>query len=49
LNDTLLGKKIIGGLALDRFYPELADCVLLCATEITPRASMDELGKAFAS
>ncbi len=37
----LLKKKIIGGLPLGRFYPELADCMLLCATEMTPRADMD--------
>jgi glycine dehydrogenase subunit 1 len=28
-------------LALGRFYPELADSMLLCATEMTKRADMD--------
>ena len=43
INKTLLKKKIIGGLPLGRFYPELADCMLLCATETTKRADMDTL------
>ena len=37
----MLKHKIIGGLPLGRFYPELADCMLLCATEMTKRADMD--------
>jgi glycine dehydrogenase subunit 1 len=41
LNKQLLKKKIIGGLPLGRFYPELSDSVLLCATEMTKRADMD--------
>jgi glycine dehydrogenase subunit 1 len=43
INKTLLKKKIIGGLPLGRFYPELADCMLLCATETTKRTDMDAL------
>jgi glycine dehydrogenase subunit 1 len=43
INKALLKKKIIGGLPLGRFYPELADCLLLCATEMTKRADMDAL------
>ena len=43
INKALLKKKIIGGLPLGRFYPELADCLLLCATETTRRADMDSL------
>jgi glycine dehydrogenase subunit 1 len=43
INKALLRKKIIGGLPLGRFYPELADSVLLCATEMTKRADMDAL------
>ena len=46
LNKALLKKKIIGGLPLGAFYPELADCMLLCATEMSTRASMDQLGQA---
>jgi glycine dehydrogenase subunit 1 len=43
INKALLKKKIVGGLPLGRFYPELADCILLCATETTKRADMDRL------
>jgi glycine dehydrogenase subunit 1 len=42
VNKALLKKKIIGGLPLGRFYPELADAMLVCATEMTRRAEMDE-------
>jgi glycine dehydrogenase subunit 1 len=45
-NKALLKKKIIGGLPLGRFYPELADSVLLCATEMTRRSDMDLLAEA---
>jgi glycine dehydrogenase subunit 1 len=43
INKALLKKKIIGGLPLGRFYPELADSMLLCATEMSHRADMDTL------
>jgi len=43
INKTLLKKKIVGGLPLGRFYPELADSLLVCATETTRRADMDML------
>jgi glycine dehydrogenase subunit 1 len=46
LNKGLLKKKIIGGLPLGRFYPELSDSVLLCATEMTKRADMDVVADA---
>jgi glycine dehydrogenase subunit 1 len=45
INKALLKKKIVGGLPLGRFYPELADCLLLCATEMTKRADMDVLAE----
>jgi len=45
INKALLTKKIIGGLPLGRFYPELADSILLCATEMTKRADMDALAE----
>ena len=48
INKALLKKKIIGGLPLGRFYPELADSMLLCATEMTKRADMDALAEVLA-
>ena len=47
INRSLLRKKIIGGLALDKWYPELKNCMLLCATEMTRRQHMDEVARAF--
>jgi glycine dehydrogenase subunit 1 len=43
INKELLKKKIIGGLPLGRFYPELGDSMLLCATEMSKRVDMDVL------
>jgi glycine dehydrogenase subunit 1 len=48
INKALLKKKIIGGLPLGRFYPELNDSLLLCATEMTKRADMDALAEVLA-
>jgi glycine dehydrogenase subunit 1 len=48
INKALLKKKIIGGLPLGKFYPELADCMLLCATEMSKRADMDAIGDSLA-
>ncbi len=47
INSALLEQKIIGGLPLERFYPEMKNCVLLCATEMTKRGDMDRLAAAF--
>jgi len=47
INRSLLKKKIIGGLPLARWYPELKECVLLCATEMSKREHMDEVANAF--
>ncbi len=47
INAALLDKKIIGGLALGRFYPELSDCMLLCATEMSKRQDMDTVAAIF--
>ena len=49
LNQALLTKKIIGGLPLGRFYPELKDAMLICATEMTRREKMDALAGEFAA
>jgi glycine dehydrogenase subunit 1 len=45
VNKALLKKKIVGGLPLGRFYPELKDSMLLCATEMTKREDMDRLAE----
>jgi glycine dehydrogenase subunit 1 len=46
INKSLLKKRIIGGLPLGRFYPELSDCLLLCATEMSHRTDMDLVAQA---
>lgn len=48
LNEKLVERKIIGGLPLGRFYPELKDTMLLCATEMTKRADMDAVAEVLA-
>jgi glycine dehydrogenase subunit 1 len=47
INTRLLEKKIVGGLSLGKFYPELEGSVLLCATEMTKRADMDSVAEEF--
>ncbi|HXJ94564.1 MAG TPA: aminomethyl-transferring glycine dehydrogenase subunit GcvPA, partial [Terriglobia bacterium] len=36
-------EKIIGGLHLDRFYPELKDHLLVCVTETVPKSALDRM------
>jgi glycine dehydrogenase subunit 1 len=48
INRRLLEKKIVGGLDLKRFYPEMDGCMLLCATEMSRREKMDAVAEAFA-
>ncbi len=43
VNDYLLKKGIIWGLELSRFYPELGNSMLLCATETKTKESIDRL------
>ena len=47
INRALLEKKIVGGLPLGRFYPELSGAMLLCATEMARREHMDALASVF--
>ncbi len=47
INQRLLGFQIIGGLPLERFYPELGKSMLLCCTEMSRRADMDAVAEAF--
>jgi glycine dehydrogenase subunit 1 len=42
LNARLLEQKIIGGLSLEKWYPELGNATLWCATELTTRAQIDQ-------
>jgi glycine dehydrogenase subunit 1 len=48
INKALLKKKIIGGLPLGDYYPELADSALWCATEMSRREHMDAVHVAYA-
>jgi glycine cleavage system P protein (glycine dehydrogenase) subunit 1 len=41
----LIDKKIIAGLPLDKYYPELEDHYLLCVTETSTKADLDILVK----
>jgi glycine dehydrogenase subunit 1 len=40
---ALFERKIVGGLDLGRFYPELVDCILMNATELTTSAQIASL------
>src|SRR5215831_9431689 len=41
INARLLGHRIIGGLPLRKFYPELGNAALWCCTEMTMRSAID--------
>jgi glycine dehydrogenase subunit 1 len=45
-SQRLLDAKIVGGVDLSRWYPELHNCTLWCATEIITRAQIDAAAKA---
>lgn len=47
VNAALLERRMIGGLPLGRFYPELTGVMLLCATETSPREAMDAVAEEF--
>jgi len=47
LNSKLLERRIIGGLPLERHYPELGNAALVCATEMTKRSDMDAFAETF--
>ena len=50
INQRLLEQKIIGGLPLKKFYPELGNAALWCCTELSTKETIDRaaavLGKA---
>jgi glycine dehydrogenase subunit 1 len=41
INSRILGHKIVGGLPLKKFYPELGNASLWCCTEMTTRSAID--------
>jgi glycine dehydrogenase subunit 1 len=44
----LLDSKIVGGIELSHWYPELANCTLWCATEVMARETIDATAKVLA-
>lgn len=46
INQKLLAEKIIGPLALERYYPGMANRGLLCITETMPRAEIERFAGA---
>jgi glycine dehydrogenase subunit 1 len=48
-SQRLLDNKIVGGIDLSRWYPELQNCTLWCATEIVTRANIDTAAKVLAA
>jgi glycine dehydrogenase subunit 1 len=43
VNDQLLARRMIGGLDLGNYYPELSGCMLLCVTEKRSRQEIERL------
>jgi len=48
VNELLLRKKIIGGVALDKHYPDMGDSMLVCVTETAKKEAIDSLVDALA-
>jgi glycine dehydrogenase subunit 1 len=45
----LFDNKIVGGIDLSRWYPELQNCTLWCATEVITRSNIDTAAKVLAA
>ena len=45
----LMDEKIVGGLDLSRWYPELGNATLWCATEMITREQIDRAAKVLAA
>jgi len=45
----LLDARIVGGIELSRWYPELRNCTLWCATEVVTRANIDAAANVLAA
>jgi glycine dehydrogenase subunit 1 len=48
-NQRLMDEKIVGGLDLSRWYPELGNATLWCATEMITREQIDTAAKVLAA
>ena len=44
-----LEQRIIPGISLARWYPELPDCLLVCVTEMNDREGIDRLVRAISN
>jgi glycine dehydrogenase subunit 1 len=42
------GEKIVPGVGLEQWYPELRDCLLTCVTEMNDREEIDRLVRTIA-
>ena len=45
VNDILFARGILGGLDLERYYPELKNQMLICATETKTKDQLDQLAE----
>ena len=45
VNQALFQHGIIGGLALERFYPEAKNQMLVCATEVKTKDQLDQFAQ----
>jgi glycine dehydrogenase subunit 1 len=45
----MLDAKIVGGIELNRWYPELGNATLWCATEVITREQIDAAAKVLAA
>ncbi len=43
INEELLKEGIIGGLEIEKYYPNLNNCLLFCVTELNTREDIDRL------
>jgi glycine dehydrogenase subunit 1 len=48
-SQRLMDAKIVGGIDLGRWYPELQNCTLWCATEVITRANIDTAASVIAA
>jgi len=48
-SERLLADRIVGGIDLGRWYPELKNATLWCATEVMPRERIDAAARILAA